>query len=253
MSEVVLKVENVSKKFCRTIKQIMRYGSADVVKGFLGLKTNTTTLRAGEFWALDNVSLELKKGETLGIVGSNGSGKSTLLKLLNGIYMPDRGRIEIKGDMGALIEVGAGFSYLLTGRENVYVNGTILGLSKEQIDKKFDTIVAFAELEEFIDVPLRNYSSGMSVRLGFSVAVHCEVDILLMDEILAVGDAKFKQKCIKKIDELKASTSTIFVSHDKDQILRICDRVIILNKGRIMPVKGTPTEVMLAYEDILNL
>ena len=228
----------------------MRYGTSDVLKGFFGLNTHPETLRAGEFWALDDVSFKLHKGETLGIIGSNGSGKSTLLKLLNGIYMPDKGRIKIKGRVGALIEVGAGFHNLLTGRENVYVNGAILGLTKTEIDAKFEAIVDFADIADFIDVPIRNYSSGMTVRLGFSVAIHCNIDILLMDEVLAVGDARFKKKCIKKIEELKATTSTVFVSHDKDQILRICDRVILLGNGKVMPVNGSPEEMIKFYESL---
>ncbi|MBI5598352.1 MAG: ABC transporter ATP-binding protein [Deltaproteobacteria bacterium] len=212
----------------------MLYGMADLTRSFVGIGQRGERLRDGEFWALDNVSFELKRGECLGLIGLNGSGKSTLLKLLNGIFMPDRGRIEINGRMGALIEVGAGFHPMLTGRENIYVNGAILGMTKKEIDKKFDEIVDFAGIGEFIDSPVKHYSSGMYVRLGFSVAVHCEPDILLVDEVLSVGDMDFQYKCFKKIDEFKRNGKSLaLVSHDIMIINKLCGKVIFLDQGTV--------------------
>jgi lipopolysaccharide transport system ATP-binding protein len=233
MSDTVIKVENVSKKFTKSYKRLILYGGVDILKDFLGLKTRSEKLRKGEFWALNNISFELKKGETLGIIGINGSGKTTLLKLINGIFMPDKGRISVKGRVGALISVGAGFHPMLTGRENIYVNGQILGMTKKEIDKKFDQIVEFADIGDFIDAPVKHYSSGMHVRLGFSIAVHCEPEILLIDEILSVGDITFQKKASEKIDQIRKNTTTIFVSHSMRNVVRLCDRVILLNKGVI--------------------
>ncbi|MCG8568945.1 MAG: ABC transporter ATP-binding protein [Spirochaetes bacterium] len=245
-NESVITVEKVSKKFCKTIKHVMLYGASDIAKDFIGMRSKTEKLRNGEFWALDDVSFELRKGETLGIIGVNGSGKSTMLRLLNGIFMPDKGKIEVTGRVGALIAVGAGFHPLLTGRENVYVNGQILGMSKKEIDAKFKQIVEFAEIGDFIDAPVKHYSSGMFVRLGFSVAIHCDPTILLVDEVLAVGDAAFKKKCMTKIQELKKATSTIFISHNMYQVQRICDRAIFLHNGKIL-FEGQPEVVINQY------
>lgn len=247
----VLTVEGVGKKFCQTIGQAMKYGAADMTREFLGIPSKTEQLRPGEFWALDDITFDISDGETLGLIGLNGSGKSTLLKLLNGIYLPDRGRIEISGRVGALIEVGAGFHPMLTGRENIYVNGAILGLTKHEIRSKFDSIVQFAELDKFIDVPVRNYSSGMYVRLGFSVAVHCEPEVLLIDEVLAVGDLSFRNKCIAKINELKDKTTTVFVSHDMNQVKRLCDRVVVIDKSRIV-FDGGPEDAIHKYQTIAD-
>lgn len=232
MSDTVIKVEGVSKKYCRSLKHTMLYGVADLSRSFLGLDQQTERLRDGEFWAVNDVSFEVKQGEALGIIGANGSGKSTLLKMLNGIMMPDKGRIEISGRVGALIEVGAGFHPMLTGRENIYINGAIIGMTKKEIDKKFDEIVDFAGIGEFIDSPVKHYSSGMYVRLGFAIAVHCDPNILLVDEVLAVGDAAFHSKCYSKIKTLKdGGTSIIYVSHDMNSIQRICQRGVYIDKG----------------------
>ena len=233
MNDTVIKVDGVSKKYCRSIKHTMFYGASDLTRSFLGFNQQTERLRDGEFWAVDWVSFELKKGETLGIIGPNGSGKSTMLKLLNGIFMPDKGKIEINGRVGALIEVGAGFHPMLTGRENIYVNGAILGMSKKEIDKKFDEIVDFADIGDFIDSPVKHYSSGMHVRLGFAIAVYCEPDILLVDEVLAVGDLDFQSKCLKKISEMrKREVTTIFVSHRMPAISSYCQKALYVNKGK---------------------
>ncbi|MEE9543212.1 MAG: ABC transporter ATP-binding protein, partial [Thermodesulfobacteriota bacterium] len=230
--DVLIRAEGVSKKYCKTIKHTMLYGVSDISTSFLGLKGNSEELRAGEFWAVEDINFELRRGECLGLIGLNGAGKSTLLKLLNGIFMPDKGKIEMNGRVGALIEVGAGFHPLLTGRENIYVNGSILGMSKDYIDKKFDAIVDFAELEEFIDSPVKHYSSGMYVRLGFAIAAQMEPDILLIDEVLAVGDLNFAIKCFNAIDKLVKDAAVIYVSHNMDQIARICSKVIVMGKGR---------------------
>ncbi len=232
-SEVLIKAESVSKKFSSRLKTAMKYGIIDIAKDFLGLPARSDRLRAQEFWSVDDVSFEVRRGECLGLVGPNGAGKSTLLKMLNGIIMPDRGRIEINGRVGALIEVGAGFHPLLTGRENIYINGTIMGLGKKEIDRKFDSIIAFAELDDFIDTPVSYYSSGMYVRLGFAIAAHLEPDVLLIDEVLAVGDIGFRAKCINAIGEITRNTAVIFVSHAMPQIARMCSDVCTLKSGRI--------------------
>jgi len=211
----------------------MLYGVKDIARNTLGLSSHSDKLRKNEFWALDDTSFEVKKGETLGIIGPNGSGKTTLLKLLNGIFWPDKGKITVRGKVGALIEVGAGFHPLLTGRENIYINAAILGMTKEETDKKFDAIIEFADIGDFLDVPVKHYSSGMFVRLGFAVAVHCEPDILLVDEVLAVGDEGFQNKCFNKIGELrKYGTTTILVSHNMHIISTFTEKIIFLNDGK---------------------
>ena len=178
--EVAIKAENVSKKFCKSLKSSMLYGVEDIIRNSLCLSSNSHLLRKDEFWAVDDVSFEVKRGETLGIIGPNGAGKTTILKLLNGIFWPDKGKITIKGKVGALISVGAGFHPMLTGRENIYLNSAILGMSRDEVNKKFDDIVEFSEIGDFLDTPVKFYSSGMFVRLGFAVAIHCKLDILLV-------------------------------------------------------------------------
>ena len=178
--DIAIRVNHVSKKFCRYLRKSMRYGMQDIGGNLLGMSTKPDMLRKDEFWAVDDVSFELHRGETLGIIGPNGSGKSTIFKMLNGIYMPDKGKIEIYGRVGALIEIGAGFHPMLTGRENIYVNAAIRGMTKEEVDEKFDDIIEFADIGDFIDTPVKHYSSGMFVRLGFAVAVHCEPGVLLI-------------------------------------------------------------------------
>lgn len=230
---IAVRVENAAKKYCKSLKRSMLYGLMDISRNMLGLSSRPDKLRKNEFWAVSDVSFELKKGEVLGIIGPNGSGKTTLLKMLNGIFWPDKGKISIKGRVGALIEVGAGFHPLLTGRENIYVNGAILDMSKDEINRKFDDIVRFADIGDFIDTPVKHYSSGMFVRLGFAIAVHCEPDVLLIDEILAVGDSGFQAKCFNKIGELKQKgTTTILVSHNMHIVSVFSDRAIVLKDGR---------------------
>jgi len=231
----------------------MIYGTYDIISDFIGIATKTDKLRQGEFWAVDDVSFELKKGDIFGIIGPNGSGKSTILKMLNGIYMPDKGKIEIRGRVGALIEIGAGFHPMLTGRENVYINGAILGMSKKEIDSKYDQIVAFSDIGDFINAPVKHYSSGMYVRLGFSVAVHCEPDILLVDEVLAVGDAQFYNKCTNKINEIRnRGTTIVLVSHSMWLIQTMCDHVLLLGHGKTVKI-DTPFNCIQEYANIQSI
>jgi len=197
--------------------------------------------------ALNDVAFKVEKGTTFGVIGENGSGKSTLLKVISGIAKPSSGRIKVNGKVSALIELGAGFHPEITGRENVYINGIMLGLSKKEIDEKFDEIIKFAELEEFIDAPVKTYSSGMYMRLGFSVAINVNPDILLVDEVLAVGDASFVPKCLDRIADFHKRKKTIlFVSHDLNSVEKICNRVIWLKKGRVQ-MMGEPKRVVDAY------
>lgn len=233
MGDAVLRADGVGKKFCKTLKHNMLYGAVDLARDFLGLPARTDHLRQGEFWSLDGVSFELKRGECLGLIGPNGAGKSTLLKILNGIITPDRGRVEITGRVGGLIEVGAGFHPLLTGRENVYVNGAILGLSKREISRRFDDIVEFSGLEEFIDTPVKHYSSGMYVRLGFAIAVQMEPDVLLIDEILAVGDAGFRSRCYNRIGQLAERSAIVFVSHAMPAVSRLATSAMVISRGTV--------------------
>ena len=249
--ETLIRVEHVSKKFCKRLKRSLWYGVQDLTSELLGGATDHGSLRKDEFWAVDDISFEIKRGETLGIIGPNGSGKTTLLKLLHGILRPDKGKITIRGKIGALIAVGVGFHPLLTGRENIYMNGSILGLSKDKLDEKFDEIIAFADIGDFLDMPIGNYSSGMLVRLGFAVAIHCEPDILLIDEILSVGDIGFRLKSINRIKEMMEwGVTTIFVSHNMNPVRAICDRVIALDGGKI-GVGPTDPDIAIEYNQAL--
>ena len=230
----VVVVDRVSKKLCRRLRYSLWYGLTDLAAELTARKRGEDLrLRYAEFLAVDNLSLELRPGECLGLVGHNGAGKTTLLKMLNGLIRPDKGRITMLGRVGALIELGAGFSQVLTGRENIYVNGAVLGFSKKEIDAKFDKIVDFAELGEAIDAPVQTYSSGMYVRLGFAVAAQLNPDIFLVDEILAVGDVAFRMKCFQYFLDLKRAGRTIVVvSHNMIDINRVCDRVVVLDGGK---------------------
>lgn len=197
--------------------------------------------------ALDNVSFKVEKGTTFGVIGENGSGKSTLLKVITGIAKPTSGSVRVEGKISALIELGAGFHPEISGRENIFINGIMLGLSKKEITDKFDDIVRFAELEDFIDAPVKTYSSGMHMRLGFSIAINVNPDVLLIDEVLAVGDAAFVPKCLDRIDDFRRRKKTIlFVSHDLSTVEKICDRVIWLKNGKIQTM-GEPKRVVDAY------
>ena len=186
------------------------------------------------FWALQDVSFDINEGEIVGVIGHNGAGKSTLLKILSRITMPTAGEVQINGRVASLLEVGTGFHPELTGRENIYLNGSILGMTRSQIDKNFDEIVAFAEIEKFLDTPVKRYSSGMYVRLAFAVAAHLDSDVLLVDEVLAVGDQKFQKRCFGKLDEVsRAGRTVLFVSHNLSAVSRLCSKVMVLDKGRV--------------------
>jgi lipopolysaccharide transport system ATP-binding protein len=250
--EVVVSVKNVSKKFCKTLKRSMAYGIIDLSKNLVGLKPDSNELRKDEFWALHDINLELRKGDVLGLIGVNGSGKTTLLRLLAGIFPPDKGEIMAKGRIGALIAVGAGFHPHMTGRENIYLNGTILGMSRDEIDSKFQEIVDFSAIGDFLDAPVSTYSSGMRVRLGFSIAVHIKPDILLIDEVLAVGDLNFTMKCFNAIDRIISNTAVIYVSHNISQVQRICNKILVMEKGKIVYRSKDVFKGVEYYYSILN-
>ena len=231
----------------------MVYGLTDIGKNLCGLRSDPNILRSDEFWAIKDISFDVKKGEAFALVGANGAGKTTLLKMLNGIFWPDEGKISVKGTLGPLIAVGAGFHPLLSGRDNIYINAAILGIGKQEIQKKFDEIVAFADIGEFLDTPVKHYSSGMFVRLGFSVAVHCEPEILLIDEILSVGDMAFQTKCKVKMDQFINSGKTIvYISHNLDTVINMCQRALFLQEGR-MVYAGDAKSVVYEYrKSVLN-
>ncbi len=224
---------------------------ADRVEQAIGRRQRAVG-KQGEFWALKDVSFELHQGESLALIGRNGAGKTTILKLLANITKPTSGTVETYGQLSALIELGAGFHPDLTGRENIYLNGAILGLSRQEINRRFDEMVAFSELDHFIDTPVKRYSSGMTVRLGFAVASCIEPDILLVDEVLAVGDASFQQKCMRRIRELLDNgTSIIFVSHNFYLVQAVCERAIYLTQGQVR-TSGPTQEVLTSYEQDLH-
>ncbi|MCB9162914.1 MAG: ABC transporter ATP-binding protein [Flavobacteriales bacterium] len=241
----LIRVNGLSKKFCTDLRTSLKYGVRDLGTELMG-RGRSPELRPKEFWALDDVSFELRRGECLGLLGRNGAGKTTLLKMLNGLMKPDKGRIELHGRVGALIALGAGFNPVLTGRENVFVNAAVLGIPRQEVLRRFDEIVAFAELEDFIDMPVQNYSSGMTVRLGFSVAaVLMEPDILFLDEVLAVGDIGFAMKCLNRVREMMANSAVIFVSHSMPMVNAFCTRALVMQRGR---VKLDTTEMGLAMD-----
>jgi lipopolysaccharide transport system ATP-binding protein len=241
-------VEGVSKKFGLSLKSALKYGLIDSCRRLVG-RDSDHNLRLGEFWALHDINFTLEPGDALGIMGVNGSGKTTLLRILNGTYSPDTGKVTLRGRIGALIAAGAGFSPMLSGRENIYISGTLLGMTPAEITKKFDEIVAFAELGDFLDMPVRNYSSGMSVRLGFAIAVIGTPEILLVDEVLAVGDLSFQKKCFERILALKAKGTTILlVSHAIGSIWSVCNKGLFIDKG--VPVLfGEIEGVCKAYDE----
>jgi len=251
-NKVLLKAENISKVFCRDLKRSLWYGALDIAKEVFCLDNNKTGLRQSEFWALKDISFELRQGESLGLIGRNGAGKSTLLKLLSGLIKPDSGFISVLGRMGALIELGAGFNPILTARENIYVNAAVLGIPKHRVDLIIDEIIGFAELEEFENSPLQSFSSGMKVRLGFAIASRLSPDLLLIDEVLAVGDLAFRSKCLSRLNEMKKKgVSFILVSHDMTSIIQFTDRAILLEKGGLL-MDGPSLEVASEYIRRIN-
>jgi ABC-2 type transport system ATP-binding protein len=247
MAETALKVNNISKTFSVPKERLHGSGNSffkDVVSGFFHLPRK-------EFQALKDVSFNVEQGEALGIIGMNGAGKSTLLKILSDIIRPSSGTIEICGKLAAILDIGVGFNQELTGRDNISLYGKMLGFSRADITEKFDEIVAFSELHDFIDTPVKLYSSGMLMRLGFSVIASLDADIILLDEILAVGDVNFRNKCVNKIVDLKNQKKTILiVGHDLNEISNYCDKLILLHHGQLV-ASGTPTSIISRYEEIL--
>jgi len=255
MSGVALSIQNLSKSFRIAHQRAGRPGYQTLHDELTTLPRRLINRLRGKgkstseiFWALKNISFDVKRGEVLGIIGSNGAGKSTLLKILNRITEPTTGGVDIYGRVGALLEVGTGFHPELTGRENIFLNGAILGMTRNEIQRKFDEIVAFAEVERFLDTPVKRYSSGMYVRLAFAVAAHLDPEILLIDEVLAVGDAEFQKKCLAKMEDIAANEgrTVIFVSHSMDAVRHLCSRCVLLRQGEIAR-SGNTSEVVTAY------
>jgi len=253
----IIEVSNISKKYnivhqkgdgYITLRDVLTNFTKHPFKSAKNIIKQKLGIGIEEFWALKDINFSVKKGEILGIIGPNGAGKSTLLKILSQITPPTTGEIKMKGRVGSLLEVGTGFNPELTGRENVYLNGAILGMTKKEISNKFNDIVEFSGVEKFIDTPVKRYSSGMKVRLGFSVAAHLEPDILLVDEVLAVGDVEFQKKCLGKMDEVtkKAGRTILFVSHNMIAVQNLCKRCILLNKGKIKLI-GKTKKVVNSY------
>ena len=243
MSDFAVDVRNVSKRFR------LAHGQYNSVKERIihGGKRQATE----DFWALREVSLTVRQGETVGILGRNGSGKSTLLKCICGVLQPTSGEVAVRGKLAGLLELGAGFQQDLTGRENIYLNGSLLGMSKREVDKVFDAIVDFSELEEFIDGPVKFYSSGMYVRLGFAVAVNMDPDVLVIDEVLAVGDERFQRKCLNRVDQFQREGRTILlVTHSADTVRSICDRGVVLSHG-LLVAEGEPGEATRIFRERL--
>lgn len=242
-----LRFDHVSKKY-----RVQQDSDADAATHPWVRKLKNLRRRSQEFWAVRDVSFEVERGEAVGIIGHNGAGKSTILKLLSSIITPTSGEIMINGRLSALIEVGSGFHPELTGRENVYLSGSILGMRRREIKRKLDDIVDFAGVRQFIDTPVKRYSSGMYVRLGFAIAAHLDPEILLLDEVLAVGDANFQAKCLQRIEELEeAGTTIVFISHDLSAVERICDRVLLMDHGQIVAA-GRAKEVIQEYANLAN-
>jgi len=264
MNEVAIRAEILSKKY--RLGVINRRQLVDQIESWLARKMGRQDPHAYvfdqatdrmptpyDFWALKDVSFEINRGNIVGIMGRNGSGKSTLLKLLSRITAPTSGKALIKGRVASLLEVGTGFNPELTGRENVYLNGSILGLKNHEINKRYSNIVEFAEMPDFMDTPVKRYSSGMRVRLAFAVAAHLEPDIMILDEVLAVGDAKFQEKCLNRIGEIKNSGVTIlFVSHSAQSVMDLCSHGILLEEGRVKAV-GTSADVAKAFYQSMGL
>ena len=243
MSDIVIRVENLSKKYVighqrqeryTALRDVITNGAKSFFQNLTGKLNNDFGDVSEDFWALKDVSFEIKQGDRVGIIGRNGAGKSTLLKILSRITEPTSGKISIKGRVASLLEVGTGFHPELTGRENIYLNGAVLGMDRTEIKKKFDEIVAFAEVEKFLDTPVKRYSSGMYVRLAFAVAAHLEPEILIVDEVLAVGDAQFQKKCLGKMEDVgREGRTVLFVSHNMSSVELLCSRAMLLSQGKL--------------------
>ena len=246
MSDTVIRVENLGKKYVigrnqekeqyTALRDVIANGAKGLGNRFRGAKGRKDDSASEDFWALKDVSFEIKQGDRIGIIGHNGAGKSTLLKILSRITEPTKGRINIKGRVASLLEVGTGFHDELTGRENIFLNGSIMGMDKSEIQKRFDEIVDFAEVEQFLDTPVKKYSSGMRVRLGFAVAAHLTPEILIVDEVLAVGDVAFQNKCLGKMEDVSQNEgrTVLFVSHNMSVVEQLCSRGIVLERGNIV-------------------
>src|SRR6266487_1064475 len=252
-SDSIITVENLGKKYLLRHQKGQRYTAlrdviADRAKNLFRRNRPVAGPTREEFWALKDVSFEVKRGEVLGIIGRNGAGKTTLLKILSRITDPTEGRVRLRGRVASLLEVGTGFHPELTGRENIFLNGAILGMSREEIRRKFDEIVAFAEVEKILDTPVKRYSSGMYVRLAFAVAANLEPEILIIDEVLAVGDAEFQKKCLGKMDEVarQKGRTVLFVSHNMPAVKRLCGRCVWLDNGGVRHI-GLASEAINAY------
>lgn len=240
MNQKVIEVENLSIKYNKSTERV------DNIKEYI-IRKLKGQMRFEEFWALSDVSFSVEKGETVGIIGLNGSGKSTLLKVIAGVLRPAKGQVRVRGTVAPLIELGAGFDPDLSARENIFLNGAVLGYSRKQMQNLFEEIVDFSELRDFLDVPVKNYSSGMQARLGFSIATAIIPDVLIVDEVLGVGDHKFQKKCHKRMQEIIASGATVlFVSHSIEQVNEICNRAIWIDSGKIV-MDGNVDEVCTSY------
>jgi lipopolysaccharide transport system ATP-binding protein len=262
MSDTIISIENLSKRYLvghqtmrrdhpTTLREMLVREASSFMRKTVDMVRGRPIVQGDEveeFWALKNVSFEVKRGEAVGIIGRNGAGKSTLLKILSRITEPTEGRAKLRGRVASLLEVGTGFHGELTGRENIYLNGAILGMTRQEIRKKFDEIVAFAEVEKFLDTPVKRYSSGMYVRLAFAVAAHLEPEILVVDEVLAVGDADFQKKCLNKMGDAshREGKTVLFVTHNMEAMLKVCNNSIMLHEGRIVEI-GSPAIVLSRY------
>lgn len=244
MSTPIIEVNNVSMRFNLAKEK------TDTIKEYI-VKLVKHELFFDEFWALKNVSFTLERGDSLALIGRNGCGKSTMLKIIAGVMVPTKGEIKVRGNIAPLIELGAGFDGDLTARENIYMNGAIMGFDRAFMNSHFDEIVEFSELQDFLDVPVKNFSSGMIARLGFSIATIVEAEILIIDEILAVGDAAFQKKCEQKMEKmLSGGTTLVFVSHSGDQVKRLCKKAVWIDHGEVQ-MQGNSSEVYDAYQNFL--
>lgn len=259
-TEPLISCENVSKRFCRNLQKSLYYGARESLAELLGRGgsrefscSDEVPLRDEEFWAVKDVSFSVERGQCLGLLGRNGAGKTTLLKMINGLIRPDAGKITIRGNVSGLIALGAGFNPILTGRENILVNGSILGLSRREIEKRMETILEFAEIGDAIDAPVRTYSSGMQVRLGFSSAVNLIApDVLLLDEVLAVGDLGFVIKCLNKMRDLASQSAVIFVSHSMQFVSMFCSHGVLMQSGQVVKFSDDLPAVVEGYNKLFN-
>lgn len=245
--DVLLSVEQLSKKFCRDLKRSVIYACSDIFSELIG-RSRSSHLRYKEFYALKDVTFSVKRGQAVGLVGANGSGKTTLLKVISGLLKPDSGRVSVLGSVAPLIALGAGFSPVLSGRENIYVNMAILGMTRDQINDVYEEVVDFAEIGDALEAPVQSYSSGMLARLGFACAIHTRPELLLVDEVLSVGDMSFRVKCYRRLAQMRQmGTSFLFVSHSQTAVQSICDSAVYLSKGKVIMIDSV-TEVMQRYE-----